>query len=70
MNNDHHISMSLDIYLFQFYLIITFTKQRKEEVDYNLSICVDAPKPCITRSRNYQVMTLLTSLKKCPMEFH
>lgn len=63
MNNRHRISMRLDIYLFEFYLIYTFTKQCKEEVDGNLSICLDDPKTSVARSCSYQVTTLITSLK-------
>ena len=63
MNNRHRISMRLDIYLFEFYLIYTFTKQCKEEVDGNLSICLDDPKTSVAKSRSYQITTLITSLK-------
>ena len=63
MNNGHRISMCLDIYLFEFYLIFIFTKQCKKEVDGNLSICLDDPKTSVAKSRSYQITTLITSLK-------
>ena len=42
-----HSPMSLGIYFFTLYLILTFTKQYKQEVEDDLSICVDERRPPI-----------------------
>ena len=47
---------------------MTYIKQHKQEIDDDLSVCVDVPKPVITGSHEYKIMTSLPSLGKCPID--
>ena len=55
------------------------TKYLKQEVDDDLSICVDERSPCglynwrykdLSMSRDQNVMTLLSPMEKCPINFY
>ena len=55
------------------------TKYLKQEVDDDLSVCVDERSTCglfnwryidLSMSRDQKVMTLLTPIEKCPIVFY
>ena len=53
------------------------TKYLKQEVNDNLSICMDEPSPCgfsktghLSMSHDQKVMMLLPPMGKCPIDFY
>ena len=68
------MSICLSCKIFQ-----TITKYLKQEVDDDLSVCVDERCPCslsltrdidLSMSPDQKVMTLLPPMEKCPLDFH
>ena len=62
-----------------FLQIFIITKYLKQEVDDDLSVCMDERSPCglsitgdidLSLSRDQKVMTLLPPMEKCPMDFY
>ena len=58
-------AMRAFVFLAKFAEIFVITKYLTQEVNDNLNVCMDERSSC-----DQKVMTLLPSMKKCPMQFY